>query len=132
MDGFESMSIETDRASINLSRGGSGRPVLLLHDFPQTSLMWRDIAPLLVSEFAVVCADLPGYGDSGCPPSAADHAPYSKRTMAQDMVTVMDTLGFDRFAIAGHDRGGRVAYRAALDHPDRVDKLAALEDRSSP
>ena len=78
-------------------------------------------------QFTVVCADLRGYGDSGCPPSAADHAPYSKRAMAQDMVAVMDKLGFRRFAIAGHDRGGRVAYRAALDHPERVDKLAVLD-----
>jgi haloacetate dehalogenase len=89
--------------------------------------MWRDVAPLLARQFTVVCADLRGYGASGCPPSAADHAPYSKRAMAQDMATVMDNLGFPRFAIAGHDRGGRVAYRAALDHPERVDKLAVLD-----
>lgn len=127
MDGFETMVVETGEASINVRRGGSGRPVLLLHGFPQTSLMWRDIAPLLARQFTVVCADLRGYGDSGCPPSAADHAPYSKRAMAQDMVAVMDKLGFRRFAIAGHDRGGRVAYRAALDHPERVDKLAVLD-----
>jgi haloacetate dehalogenase len=127
MQGFETMVIETGEASINVSRGGSGRPVLLLHGFPQTLLMWRDIAPLLARRFAVVCADLRGYGDSGCPPSAADHAPYSKRAMAQDMVTVMDQLGFSSFAIVGHDRGGRVAYRAALDHPERVDRLAALD-----
>ncbi len=127
MDGFETMIIDTDGASINVRRAGSGRPVLLLHGFPQTLLMWRDIAPLLAADFTVVCADLRGYGDSGCPSSAEDHAPYSKRTMAQDMVAVMDTLGFGRFAIAGHDRGGRVAYRAALDHPTRVDKLALLD-----
>jgi pimeloyl-ACP methyl ester carboxylesterase len=127
MHGFETMFVETDEVSINVSRGGSGRPVLLLHGFPQTSLMWRDVAPLLSRQFTVVCADLRGYGASGCPPSAADHAPYSKRAMAQDMVTVMDKLGFGRFVIAGHDRGGRVAYRAALDHPERVDKLAVLD-----
>jgi haloacetate dehalogenase len=127
MDGFETMTMETDAVSINVSRGGSGPPVLLLHGFPQTLLMWRDIAPVLARDFSVVCADLRGYGDSGCPPSAADHAPYSKRAMAQDMVTVMEKLGFRRFAIAGHDRGGRVAYRAALDHAERVDKLAVLD-----
>jgi haloacetate dehalogenase len=90
-------------------------------------LMWRDVAPHLAAEFSVVCADLRGYGDSSCPPSSPDHAPYSKHAMARDMVSVMDQLGFDRFAIAGHDRGGRVAYRAALDHPERVDKLAVLD-----
>src|SRR5437763_3400354 len=127
MHGFETMVVETDDASINVRRGGSGRPVLLLHGFPETSLMWRDVAPLLARQFTVVCADLRGYGESGCPPSAADHAPYSKRAMAQDMAAVMDKLGFRRFAIAGHDRGGRVAYRAALDHPERVDKLAVLD-----
>jgi haloacetate dehalogenase len=89
--------------------------------------MWRDIAPLLAAEFTVVCADLRGYGESTCPPSTPDHTPYSKRALAQDMVSVMEQLGFDRFAIAGHDRGARVAYRAALDHPERVDKLAVLD-----
>jgi len=127
MNGFESMLVESDRTSIAVRRAGSGRPLLLLHGFPETSLMWREVAPLLAREFAVVCADLPGYGHSGCPPSAADHAPYSKRAMAHDMVIVMETLGFDRFAVAGHDRGGRVAYRAALDHPDRVGRLAVLD-----
>src|SRR5256885_7939976 len=120
---LESMVIDTEGARINVCRGGSGPPVLLLHGFPQTMLMWRDIAPLLATDFTVVCADLRGYGGSSCPPSTADHAPYSKRTMAGDMVMVMKTLGFDRFAIAGHDRGGRVGYRAALDHPASVDKL---------
>jgi haloacetate dehalogenase len=127
VDQFETAIIETGETSISVSRGGSGSPVLLLHGFPQTSLMWRHVAPLIAADFTVVCADLRGYGDSGCPPSAPDHAPYSKRALAQDMVSVMDKLGFDRFAIAGHDRGGRVAYRAALDHPRRVEKLAVLD-----
>ena len=107
--------------------GGSGPGVLLLHGFPQTLLMWRDVAPRLAAEFTVVCADLRGYGNSSCPPSTPDHSPYSKRAMAEDMVTVMDELGFDSFGIAGHDRGGRVAYRAALDHPERIDRLAVLD-----
>jgi haloacetate dehalogenase len=127
MNHLETIVIETDEARINVRRGGSGRPVLLLHGFPQTSAMWRDIAPLLAERFSVVCADLRGYGGSGCPPSAEDHAPYSKRTMARDMVAVMAQLGFERFSIAGHDRGGRVAYRAALDHPQSVERLAVLD-----
>jgi haloacetate dehalogenase len=101
--------------------------VLLLHGFPQTHLMWREVAPLIAEHFTVVCADLRGYGQSGCPPSSADHSPYSKRAMAKDMVAVMGQLGFDRFHVAGHDRGGRVAYRMALDHPERVQTLAVLD-----
>ena len=89
--------------------------------------MWRGVEPLLASSFTVVCADLRGYGRSGCPPSAPDHSPYAKRAMARDMVVVMERLGFPRFAVAGHDRGGRVAYRLALDHPDRVSALAVLD-----
>jgi haloacetate dehalogenase len=89
--------------------------------------MWRSLAPLLARDFAVVCADLRGYGRSGCPASTPDHAPYAKRAMARDMVSVMAALGFPRFAIAGHDRGGRVAYRLALDHPERVERLAVLD-----
>jgi haloacetate dehalogenase len=100
---------------------------LLLHGFPQTHAMWRDIAPLLAHDFTVVCADLRGYGASGCPASAADHAPHSKRAMAADMVSVMAQLGFERFAVAGHDRGGRVAYRLAMDSPTRVTRVAVLD-----
>jgi haloacetate dehalogenase len=126
-DEFESDTIATEQARIFVRRGGSGPPLLLLHGFPQTHLMWRDVAPLLVRDFTVVCADLPGYGQSSCPPSDADHTPYSKREMAKEMVDVMDAIGFERFAIAGHDRGGRVAYRTALDHPERVERLAVLD-----
>jgi len=121
------MSVRTDGAVVNVRRAGAGPPVVLLHGFPQTLLMWRDIAPLLAADFTVICVDLRGYGDSSCPPSTPDHEPYSKRAMAQDVVAVMEQLGFGRFAIAGHDRGGRVAYRAALDHPDRIDRLAVLD-----
>jgi haloacetate dehalogenase len=89
--------------------------------------MWRSVAPLLTRRCTVICADLPGYGRSGCPPSRADHAPHAKRTMAKQMASVMEQCGFRRFAVAGHDRGGRVAYRLALDHPDRVERLAVLD-----
>lgn len=126
-DGFERLELHTGETSIFLRRFGAGPPLLLLHGFPQTHLMWRDVAPLLARRFTVVCADLRGYGASGCPTSAADHAPYTKRAMARDMVAVMEKLGFARFAIAGHDRGGRVAYRLALDHPERVTRLAVLD-----
>ena len=100
---------------------------MLLHGFPQTHVMWRSVAPLLARDFTVVCADLRGYGCSGCPASTADHAPYAKRAMAHDLVSVMEQLGFPRFSVAGHDRGGRVAYRMALDHPGRIHRLAVLD-----
>jgi haloacetate dehalogenase len=89
--------------------------------------MWRGVAPLLARRFTVVCSDLRGHGRSSCPASAADHAPHAKRAMARDMVAVMERLGFRRFSVAGHDRGGRVAHRLALDHPERVERLAALD-----
>jgi haloacetate dehalogenase len=126
-EGFESLAVDTGETTIFLRRAGSGPPLLLLHGFPQTHLMWRDLAPHLAPRFTVICADLRGYGQSGCPPSAPDHAPYSKRAMASDMVRLMDHLGFPKFAVAGHDRGGRVAYRLALDHPQRVTRLAVLD-----
>ena len=127
LNGFETAEIQTGETSIFIRRAGSGSPILLLHGFPQTHLMWRDVAPLLAHRFTVVCADLRGYGRSGCPRSTGDHAPYAKRAMARDMVAVMEQLGFSRFSIAGHDRGGRVAYRLALDHPDRIERLAVLD-----
>jgi pimeloyl-ACP methyl ester carboxylesterase len=127
VSGLEELRIDTGEAVISVSRGGAGPAVLLLHGFAQTKLMWRDIAPRLAQRFTVVCADLHGYGQSSTPPSGTDHAPYSKRAMARDMISVMAQLGFQHFFISGHDRDGRVAYRAALDHPDRVDALAVLD-----
>jgi haloacetate dehalogenase len=127
MRDFTSAEIQTGETSIFVRASGSGPPLLLLHGFPQTHLMWRGVAPLLAREFTVVCADLRGYGQSGCPTSTPDHAAYAKRTMARDMVTVMERLGFSRFCVAGHDRGGRVAYRMALDHPNRIERLAVLD-----
>jgi len=127
LDDFISEKIQTDETTIFLRRAGDGAPILLLHGFPETHLMWRDVAPFLARDFTVVCPDLRGYGRSGCPVSTADHAPYSKRAMARDLVTVMASLGFSRFSVAGHDRGGRVAYRMALDHPEQVEKVAVLD-----
>lgn len=127
LDDFEALEIATEETSIFLRRGGSGPPILLLHGFPETHLMWRGVAPLLAKELTVVCADLRGYGRSSCPASTPDHAPYSKRAMARDLIAAMAHLGFSRFSVAGHDRGGRVAYRMALDHPETVARLAVLD-----
>lgn len=126
-DGFEASLIDVEETSIFVRRKGDGPPLLLLHGFPETHAMWHRVAPRLAEAFTVVCADLRGYGASGKPPSAADHAPYAKRAMARDMVRVMEALGIPRFGLAGHDRGGRVAYRLALDWPERVDRLAVLD-----
>jgi haloacetate dehalogenase len=127
MDGFTDALVPAGAAAIFVRMGGSGPAVLLLHGFPETHLMWRDVAPRLARSFTVVCADLRGYGSSSCPPSSSDHAPYAKRAMASDLVAVMRHVGFERFAVAGHDRGGRVAVRLALDHPERVERLAVLD-----
>jgi haloacetate dehalogenase len=126
-DGFTLSFVETGEATIRVRHGGSGPPLLLLHGHPQTHVMWHRIAPWLAREFSVVAMDLRGYGDSSKPPTTPDHEPYSKRAMARDAVAVMRHFGFERFDVAGHDRGGRVAYRLALDHPERVSKLATLD-----
>ena len=119
--------IDTPEATIRARVGGSGPPVLLLHGHPETHMMWHAVAPQLAERHTVVCADLRGYGESSKPPTDDRHEPYSKRAMARDMVFVMGSLGFEAFDVAGHDRGGRVAYRMALDHPDRVTRLAVLD-----
>jgi haloacetate dehalogenase len=126
-DDFTALELQTGETSIFVRTNGSGPPLLLLHGFPETHLMWHRVAPLLARQFTVVCADLRGYGNSGCPISTKDHEPYSKRVMARDMTAVMKQLGFTRFSVAGHDRGGRVAYRMALDFPEQVDRLAVLD-----
>lgn len=124
---FDTLLIPVRDTQIFIRKSGSGYPVLLLHGFPQTHMMWRDAAPLLAQHFTVICADLIGYGQSGCPASDQFHSRYSKREMANDMVALMKTLGFDHFVVAGHDRGGRVAYRMALDHPGTITSLAVLD-----
>ena len=125
--GFASRRVETVGATIALACGGSGPPLLLLHGYPQTHAMWHRIAPALARRYTVVCADLRGYGDSSKPPTDASHAPYAKRAMAADMVAAMRALGHPRFRLVGHDRGGRVAHRLAVDHPDAVEKVAVLD-----
>ena len=112
---------------IRCAVAGEGPPVLLLHGYPQTHLIWHSVAPALAERFTVVLADLRGYGDSGKPAPGPDDAEYSKRAMALDQVRLMAALGFDRFAVAGHDRGGRVGHRMALDHPAAVAALAVLD-----
>ena len=126
-EGFERRDIATGETMIHARIGGSGPPLLLLHGYPQSHVMWHRVAPALAERCTVVCADLRGYGDSGKPASDPTHAAYSKRTCAQDMVEVMAALGFERFMLAGHDRGGRVGHRLALDHPERLERLAILD-----
>lgn len=124
---FTRRTVQVDGVRINTRVAGEGPPVLLLHGYPQTHLIWHHVAPLLADGHTVVLTDLRGYGDSDKPPSDAQHGPYSKRSMARDQLLVMRELGFERFAVAGHDRGGRVAHRLALDHPQAVSALAVLD-----
>ena len=126
--GYESRWIETSGGRIfaRVSDGG-GPPLLLLHGHPQSNVMWHGVAPTLAQRFTLVIADLPGYGWSAAPRAQPDHAPYTKRAMAQAMVEAMGTLGFVRFRLAGHDRGGRVGYRLALDYRGRLEQLAVLD-----
>ena len=127
---FERFSLEridTGNATLRVRYGGSGPPVVLLHGHPRTHVTWHRVAPLLAERFTVVCPDLRGYGQSSKPPTTEDHTPYSKRAMARDIVTLMDVLGHERFAVVGHDRGAYVAMRMALDHPVRVTRLIALD-----
>src|SRR5271155_5398724 len=125
--GFEQRQIETSGATINLVTGGSGPPLLLLHGYPQTHVMWRKVAPRLAQDFTVVAPDLRGYGDSSKPPAGTDFAAYSKRALALDQAEVMAALGFDKFAVAGHDRGARVTHRLLRDHPDKITRAATLD-----
>jgi haloacetate dehalogenase len=125
--GFKTSKVVTTGATIHVISGGQGPPVLLLHGYPQTHILWHKIAPQLAVEFSLVIPDLRGYGDSSKPADGENHYNYSKRAMALDQVEVMRHFGFEKFAVVGHDRGGRVAHRMALDHPDRVTKLAVLD-----
>ncbi len=125
--GFRRQTIETTGTSINVVTGGNGPPLLLLHGFPQTNILWRKIAPDLARDYTLIMPDLRGYGDSGKPPAGNNHVNYSKRSMARDQIEVVEKLGFREFAIVSHDRGSRVAHRLTLDHPDRVKKLVLMD-----
>jgi len=126
-EGFTEFDLATDEGSIHGRRAGDGPPVLLLHGIPETHLMWHRVAPHLAEHFTVVATDLRGFGASTSPPGAPDHSPNSMRSIAREQVQVMTKLGFDHFAVVGHDRGARCAYRMAIDHPDVVTKLAVLD-----
>ncbi len=126
-EGFTSEMIAVDGVRLHARIGGAGDPLLLLHGYPQTHVMWHRVAPRLAEVFQVIVPDLRGYGASDKPPAGDDYSGYSKRTMAADMVALMAHLGHERFALAGHDRGGRVAYRLALDHPTVARKLVVLD-----
>jgi len=125
--GFERHVAEANGTTINYVRGGSGPALLLLHGHPQTHVIWHKVAGALAERFTVIAADLRGYGDSGKPVGLPDHSNYSKRVMGQDQIDLMVSLGFDSFYLMGHDRGGRVAYRMALDHPAAIRKLVLLD-----
>ena len=126
-EGFEQKRVGVGDIELNVRIGGAGPAVVLLHGYPQTHIIWRHIAPALATEYSVVVPDTRGYGDSDCPPSDPEHRAYSKRTMAQDVVELMQTLGHRQFAIISHDRGARVGYRTALDHPDKVTHYMSLD-----
>ena len=126
-EGFADERLSVGDVTLRVHRGGSGPPLLLLHGYPETSLMWGRVAGDLAEDFTVVAPDLRGYGDSSQPPTVADHSTFGKRAMALDGVSLMRQLGFDAFDVAGHDRGGRVAYRMALDHPSVVRRLTVMD-----
>ncbi|MEV4002526.1 alpha/beta hydrolase [Actinomadura sp. NPDC049753] len=126
-DGFTLERADVGEATLRVRHGGAGPALLLLHGHPRTHATWHKVAPLLADRFTVVCPDLRGYGKSSKPPTDADHAPYSKRAMAGDMVALMRALGHETFAVAGHDRGALVAFRTAMDHPAAVTALIPMD-----
>jgi haloacetate dehalogenase len=125
--GFQTRRVPTTGATIHVRTAGSGPPLLLLHGFPQTNVVWHKIAPELAKRFTLVAPDLRGYGFSSKPPDGENHSGYSKRAMVRDQIEVMRALGFDRFAVAGHDRGGRVAWRLATEQPEHVTRAVILD-----
>lgn len=126
-EGFETARIDTGEVTLNVRMAGSGSPVVLLHGYPQTHVMWYKVAPELAKTHRVILPDLRGYGDSDCPPSDAEHHAYSKRAMAADIVRLMTILGHETFAVVTHDRGARVGYRLCLDHPEKATHFMSLD-----
>jgi haloacetate dehalogenase len=126
-DGFQLSDVDVGEATLRVRHGGVGPPLLLLHGFPESHLMWAEVASDLARDFTVIAPDLRGYGGSSRPPSTDDHEPYSKRAMGRDALALMRHFGFARFNLAGHDRGGRVAYRLALDHPEAIRRVSILD-----
>jgi haloacetate dehalogenase len=126
-EGFALEMVDLPEVTLRVRHGGSGPPVVLLHGHPRTHTTWHRVAPRLAERFTVICPDLRGYGGSSKPRLLPDHAQQSKRAMAADVVALMDRLGHERFAVAGHDRGSYVAFRTAMDHPDRVARLAVMD-----
>lgn len=126
-EGFQRRQINVGEVTVNCVMAGDGPPVLLLHGYPQNLAMWARAAPILAQKYTVVCADLRGYGDSSKPKCAPDNSNYAFRAMAADQVALMNYLGFPRFHVVGHDRGGRTAHRMALDHPDVVASLCVMD-----
>lgn len=124
---FKKTQIKTQGAEINLVHGGSGSPLLLLHGYPQTHVIWHEVAPQLAKHFHAICPDLRGYGDSSKPDSTPDHYPYSKRATAQDMSELMVSLGYETFSVAGHDRGAKVTHRLALNYPQKIKKACVMD-----
>jgi haloacetate dehalogenase len=126
-EGFTQETLELSAGPVRLRHGGSGPPLLLLHGNPQSNAMWHLTAPKLAERFTVICPDIRGYAGSYKPPASADHAAYAKREMAKDLAELMTRLGHERFQVGSHDRGARVAHRLAIDHPERVERLAVLD-----
>lgn len=126
-DGFALEHIGVRGVTLRVRHGGSGPPIVLLHGHPRTHTTWWRVAPELARTHTVVCPDLRGYGGSSKPATDADHSPYSKRAMAEDVAELMQALGHERFTVVGHDRGSYVALRLALDHPQLVDRLVLLD-----
>ncbi|MGE0658176.1 MAG: alpha/beta fold hydrolase [Reyranellaceae bacterium] len=131
-EGFQTRQIDTGEAIIHVRVGGKGRPLLLLHGYPETGAMWHKVASALAEHFTCVVPDLRGYGDSSKPPSDKEHYVYCKRANGNDQVKVMQALGFEKFMVAGHDRGGRVTHRMCLDHPDRIERASILDIMPTP
>ena len=127
ISGFEQAFVDCGEVTLSVHRGGAGAPLILLHGYPQNHHCWERVAPVFASRYDVIVPDLRGYGDSDAPPDDADHTVYSKRRMAADIVGLMDALKLPKAHVLGHDRGARVAYRFALDHPDRIGRLGIIE-----